>query len=216
MAKPAQSAPAETEAPAKPKSKRLVIAIIGVLILVSIGGAGWYFMKGGQHIDEPKAAVVEMPTFMVLEPFTVNLQHEEGDQFLQIGITLKVANMELADKLRQRLPEVRSHLLFLLSSKRASDLMLVEGKKKLAQEIIVETNTILGLHTAPQKKVAHESNATPNAETVSSVEATTVSGVEVASQEVAASVPVETTPVAHDRASSEGVLEVLFTSFIIQ
>jgi flagellar FliL protein len=216
MAKPAQSAPAETEAPAKPKSKRVALVIIGVLILVSVGGAGWYFMKGGQHTDEPKAAVVELPTFMVLEPFTVNLQHEEGDQFLQIGITLKVANMEFADKLRQRLPEVRSHLLFLLSSKRASELMLIEGKKKLAQEIIVETNAILGLHTAPSKNVAHEINATPNAETASSVEATTASGVEVASQEATISAPVETMPAAHDRASGDGVLEVLFTSFIIQ
>ncbi len=206
MAKPAKSAPAETEAPAKPKSKKVVLAIIGVLILGAVGGAGWYFMKGSQHTDEPKAAVVEMPTFLVLEPFTVNLQHEESDQFLQIGITLKVANEGLADKLRQRLPEVRSRLLFLLSSKRASELMPIEGKKKLAQEIIVETNTILGLHTSLPKNIT-----TPNADTASGVGAATASGVDIA-----ASAPVEITPVANDSASSNGVLDVLFTSFIIQ
>lgn len=216
MAKPAKSAPVETEAPAKPKSKMLLLAVMGVLILGAVGGAGWYFMKSSQHADEPKVAAAEQPTFLVLEPFTVNLQHEESDQFLQIGITLKVANMELADKIRQRLPEVRSRLLFLLSSKRASELMPVEGKKKLAQEIIVETNTILGLHTAPLKNVAHESHATPNAETASGVGAATASGVEAAPQEVAASAPMEAAPVAHGGASNNGVLDVLFTSFIIQ
>jgi flagellar FliL protein len=215
MAKPAKAAPAEAEAPAKPKSKRLLLAAVGVLILGAIGGAGWYFMKGSSHTDEPKAAVVAEPTFMVLEPFTVNLQHEESDQFLQIGITLKVANMEQADKLRQRLPEVRSRLLFLLSSKRASELMPIEGKKKLAREIIVEANTILGLHTAPPKNGAHESNVTPNAETASGVGAATTSGVEAAPQEAAASAPVEASPVAHGEANS-GVLDVLFTAFIIQ
>lgn len=202
MAKPAKAAPAETEAPAKPKSKKILLAIIGVLILGVLGGAGWYFMKGSKHADEPKA-VVEIPTFLVLEPFTVNLQHEESEQFLQIGITLKVANMELADKIRQSLPEVRSHLLFLLSSKRASELMPIEGKKKLAQEIIVEINTILGLHTASPKNAAHESNAAPNAETASGVEA-------------AASAPIEAAPVAHGGEASNGVMDVLFTAFIIQ
>ena len=68
MAKPAKAAPAEAaaEAPAKPKSKKLVLAIAGVLILAAAGGGGWYFMKGGKHADEPKAVVAEIPTFLVL------------------------------------------------------------------------------------------------------------------------------------------------------
>ena len=213
MAKPAKPAPAEAEAPAKPKSKKMVLAIIGVLILGAAGGGGWYFMKGGKH-DEPKAVVAEQPTFLVLDPFTVNLQHEESDQFLQIGITLKISSAELADKLRQRLPEVRSNLLFLLSSKRGSELMPVEGKKKLAQEIVVATNTILGLHTAAPKNIAPESNVAPNAEAASGVgAAASAPGAEVAP---AASAAAETTPAANDSASGEGVMDVLFTSFIIQ
>ena len=199
MAKPPKSAPAEAEAPAKPKSKRLLLAALGVLVLGLVVGAGWYFMKGSQHADKPKEVVEELPTFMVLEPFTVNLQHEESDQFLQIGITLKVANMEMADKLRQRLPEVRSRLLFLLSSKRASELMPIEGKKKLAQDIITECNTILGLRTAAPQNAVHESNAEA------------ASGVEVA-----AAAPAEAPPAAHEGEGKKGVVDVLFTAFIIQ
>ena len=193
MAKPPKSAPAEAEAPVKPKSKRLALAAADVLVLGLVVGAGWYFMKGSSHPEEPKAAAEELPTFVVLEPFTVNLQHEESDQFLQIGITLKVSGMDLADKLRQHLPEVRSRLLFLLSSKRASELMPIEGKKKLAHEIVVECNTILGLQTAAPKP-----------------------SIEAASGAEAAPVPAEAAPAAHGGEARKGVVDVLFTAFIIQ
>jgi len=210
MAKPAKAAPAKPEAPVKPKSKKLLLIIIGVLILGAAAGAGWYFMKGSKHTEEPKAVVAEPPTFLVLDPFTVNLQHEESDQFLQIGITLRISSAELADKVRQNLPEVRSRLLFLLSSKRPSELMPLEGKKKLSREIIVETNAILGLHNAAPKPVAHESSAAPGAEAAPGVAA---SGVEVAASSVA---PVEAPHEAHGGESGSGVQDVLFTSFIIQ
>jgi len=217
MAKPAKPAsapaPAETEAPVKPKSKILVLALIGVLVLGAAGGAGWYFLKGNKHADEPKAAVVEPPTFLVLEPFTVNLQHEESDQFLQIGITLKVSSTELSDKIRQSLPEVRSRLIFLLSSKKASELIPIEGKKKLARDIAVETNSILGLRTAAPKNVAHENNPAPNPDNASSVEAATASGIE---NTPVVSAPEEPTPSTQAGEPKLGVLDVLFTSFIIQ
>lgn len=196
MAKPGKAAPEEAEAPVKPKSKRLLLAVIGVLILGAIGGGGWYFIKGRKH-DEPKPVVVEQPTFVVLEPFTVNLQHEEADQFLQTGITLKVSSAAVEEDIKQRLPEVRSRLLFLLSSKRPSELRSVEGKKKLAHEIAVETNAVLGLHEPLQKNAA--SGVSPESVPVA-----------------AASAPAEATSLAHDGAANKGVLEVLFTSFIIQ
>jgi flagellar FliL protein len=204
MAKPAKAAPAPAEAPAKPKSKKLLLIIIGVLILGIAGGAGWYFTMGNKHADEPKKAIVEEPTFLIIDPFTVNLQREESDQFLQIGITLKVASMEFADKIRQAMPEVRSRLLFLLSSKRASELTPLEGKKKLSQEIISEINSTLGLKAAPPKSNVHES-AAPGGETASGVEAAS-----------AVAAPVEAAHEAHGVESSGGIQDVLFTSFIIQ
>ena len=190
-----------------------MLALAGVLILAAAGGGGWYFMKGGKHADEPKAVVAEIPTFLVLDPYTVNLQHEESDQFLQIGITLKVSSAELADKIRQSLPEVRSRLLFLLSSKKASELIPVEGKKKLARDIAAETNSVLGLRTASPKEIAHESSPAPNPENASGVEAATASGVENAP---VAPAPAEAAPAAQGGEAKSGVLDVLFTSFIIQ
>ena len=207
MAKTGKAAPEEAEAPAKPKSKRLLLAVVVVLVLGAIGGAGWHFLKGSKS-EEPKPVVVVKPVFVALEPFTVNLQHEEGDQFLQLGITLKVSGVDMEEKIKERLPEIRSRLLFLLSSKRPSELVPVEGKKKLAHEIVVETNAALGLGKTAPKGAAHDGVAKDAASGVSVVAAT--------ADESNASAPAKAATAVHGDAPATGVLEVLFTSFIIQ
>lgn len=226
MAKNEKSAPAasqnkgsspatgENESAPKPKGKKLLLIASGVLILVIAGGAGWYFTRdNNSHADAKEktpSAKLEQPKFIPLEAFTVNLQREEGDQFLQVGITLKISDPALEEKIKFGMPEIRSRLLLLLSGKRASDLMPVNGKKKLAGEIVSEINGVLGLRSAPAQPAAAKSDG-PNA----------VSGVGGAHPD-AASAPAEDT--AQDEAPAEpseaveeaGILDVLFTSFIIQ
>jgi flagellar FliL protein len=138
----------------KPKSKKMLFIIIGVLVLVI--GAGAAFMLMGSHggAEEEEAAVQEehaaKPVFVQLEPFTVNLQREEGDQFLQVGITLKVMSPTLEEEIKANLPEIRSKLLLLLSGKRASELSTNEGKLTLQEEIIADVNEILGAGETPE------------------------------------------------------------------
>jgi len=101
------------------------------------------------------------------------------------------------------MPEIRSKLLFLLSGKYPSELQTAEGKKKLIAEIIAETDAVLGLGTAPAAPAAH--TAAPAHET----------GHEAAASG-AASAPVAAHAVAADKPKTTGVVDVLFTSFIIQ
>ena len=212
MAKPAKPAPAEAEAPAKPKNKKLVLIIVAVLVLAAAGGGAWFFLKGSKP-EVPKAVVAEPPTFFSLEPFTVNLQHDESDQYLNIGITLKISSAELADKVRLNLPDVRSRLLFLLSSKHASELVPLEGKQKLAREISAEIKSIIGVTAAPQKMAAHEGNAAPNTESVSGI----ASGVATSASSAVDAPQPATAPAEHSGGEAkEGVQDVLFTAFIIQ
>jgi flagellar FliL protein len=75
-----------------------------------------------------------------MEPFTVNLQSENGDQFLQVTLTLQVPDQVQEDLIKTFMPQVRSRLLFLLSSKKPSEITTVEGKKKLIDEIINTVN----------------------------------------------------------------------------
>ncbi len=197
-AKKVDAAATAAEAPAPKNKKKLIIIIAAVVVfLIAAGGAAVFLMKGnGTHSDAPKAEVVQEPRFVPLEAFTVNLQHEEADQYLQINITLKVLEPEVEEKIKAVLPEIRSKLNMLLSSKRPSELSTVEGKKKLATEIEVETNNVLGIHNAAAPAAA--------------VAAT--SAVAVAPAEPAA----EAAHPAPAGAEKKGVVDVLFTSFIIQ
>lgn len=131
-------------APAK-KSRFKLFLILGlvVVLLGAAGGAAWYFFMdrapaaGAKKVAEKKKS--EPPVFVNLDTFTVNLQNDgAGDQFLQTNMSLQVGKQNDVEDIKLYMPQVRNRLLLLLSSKKASDLASVEGKKKLAEEIIAQ------------------------------------------------------------------------------
>jgi flagellar FliL protein len=148
----AAAAPAE-EAPAK-KSKAMLFIIIGlVVVLLAGGGAAWFFLgrakpAEGEHAEK-KHVASKPPVFSVLEPFTVNLQPENGDQYLQVSITMQLEDMHQVDALKAYTPIIRGRLLMLLSSKKASEINTAEGKKKLSEEIIAAVNQPFSAGGAP-------------------------------------------------------------------
>ena len=125
-------------APPKSSKKKLILIIVMALLVIGAGGgAAWFFTQHSKADSaEHKPAKAEPPVFVAVEPFTVNLQPENGDQYLQIQFTLQVANVENEEKIKLNMPKVRSRLLLLLSGKKASELSSVEGKKQLSSEII--------------------------------------------------------------------------------
>lgn len=137
-------------APAGASKKKLIIIILAAVLVAGGvgGGAAWYFLhgKGDQEESSPSkkkkhsAAKAGPPVFVPIDSFTVNLQPENGEQYLQIAFTLQVANAEEMDSIKLNMPKVRSRLLLLLSGKKASELNTVEGKQQLAAEIINQVN----------------------------------------------------------------------------
>ena len=125
---------------ASPKSskKMLVLILAGVLVLGLGGGAAWYFTQ--DQSGQPAAKKAEKPEFVVLEQFTVNLQPEGGDQYLQIAMTLQVSSVEQVELIKMNMARVRDRVLLLLSSKKASELTTSDGKRLLAKEIIAVVN----------------------------------------------------------------------------
>ncbi len=133
--KPAPKAEAPAEAP--PKSRTLLVMVV-VAVLVALaggGGAAWYFVGQGAPT---KAAPPTVSTFLPIEQFTVNLQPEEGNQFLQVSLTVQLSREAKPDMIKARMPDIRNRILLLLSSQRASQLIGTEAKKKLADEIAAE------------------------------------------------------------------------------
>jgi len=84
------------------------------------------------------------PIMVVLEAFTVNLQPEQGEQYLQVAITLQVKDASAQNSLVARMPAVRSRYIEILSSKRKSELDSVSGKQALAKQLVVAAGEMLG------------------------------------------------------------------------
>lgn len=136
-------AEAEEVAPPVKKSRKKLWIILGVLVLAIGGGSAAFFTKGSDAPagEEPAKEVkhkAEAPIFVVIDSFTVNLQPETGEQFLQAGITFQVADAKEAESFKLYMPLIRSRLLLLLSGKKASEISTVAGKKKLAEEILAQ------------------------------------------------------------------------------
>ena len=92
MSKPAAKPAAEGEVVA-PKSKKKLFIIIGVAVaLLGTGGAAaWHFMAphdASKKEAEHKPALP--PVFLNIERFTVNLQPDGSEQYLQAEIVVQV------------------------------------------------------------------------------------------------------------------------------
>jgi flagellar protein FliL len=140
-AKPkAAEAPAEAAAAGEPKKKMMVIILAAVIASSAAAGGAVWFMSRSSKSSAP-AKVVEVKAsgpaiFVPLEPFTVNLQTESVDQFLQVTIHLQVNDLPTVDAFKANVAIVRNRILILLSSKKASEIASSEGKQKLADEVV--------------------------------------------------------------------------------
>jgi flagellar FliL protein len=146
----------DAAAPAPSGGKTKLFAIIGAAVLVlGLGGSGaaWYFMHGNGDAEAAEPAKKEHtsskkkkkkdeapPEYVAIEPFTVNLQPEHGDQYLQVAFTLQVDSPEQVEAIKTNMAKVRSRVLLLLSGKKASEISTVEGKQQLAGEILAAVN----------------------------------------------------------------------------
>lgn len=128
---------AGAQAEAKPASSKLLVIVLALVILLGGGAGAWYFMtQQGANAGTAKPVVAGPPVFLPMEAFTVNLQAENGEQFLQTSFTLQVLDQAQIDLLKLYMPHVRSRILLLLSSKKPSEIMTIEGKQKLSEEIL--------------------------------------------------------------------------------
>lgn len=137
--------------------KKLIIIVAIVLVVVLVGVGALLMMKKKSHAEDEEGAVEERPaaaahvkpgtppTFVPLDPFTVNLADKEVDRFAQIGITLEVADPKFADQLKAYMPAIRNNVLIVLSHKTSAELLSVEGKETLAKEIRREAVRPMGI-----------------------------------------------------------------------
>lgn len=192
------SAPPAAAAPAK--SKKMLIIIIGVVVAVLViggGAAAWFLTRshgdeeeGGGAPAARKEAPKVAPTFLPMENMVVNLADPGGDRFAQIGITLELEDAKTAEQVKLYLPTIRSGILLLVSQRTSAELLVREGKEKLATDIRREVSRPLGYSVPTERERARAAEAERDGDG-------------------------EDRP-ARKRTERNPVLRVLFSNFIIQ
>lgn len=138
-------------APAKKSKKKLFVLLAAALLLAAGGGTGAWYYLGEKAPHKAEAKELKAPVFVRLETFTVNLQPADEERYLQTDIVLRVTNDAQAEIFKQHMPEVRSRLLVLLSSKQADELIPASGKDKLMTEIIAAMKKPFTSNGKPQE-----------------------------------------------------------------
>lgn len=163
----------------KKKKMLIIIVALVVVLAAAGGGAAWFLLggkhkgkghkgaKGGEHVaaqdgdeddgsgghddeeEEDDGHKGKPPIYQSLEPFVVNLASEAADRYLQVGIDVKVSGPDIADRIKQHLPEIRNEILLILSSKRVDELTTLEGKNLLRVQVRDAVNKPMGLYRRP-------------------------------------------------------------------
>jgi flagellar protein FliL len=183
MSAAAASTDAVPVSPAKGKKKLIVIGAALAVLLAGGGGGAFFVMKkraaaaataaeedgaGAAEQHEEKLAKADLkhaPTFVPLDPFTVNLADREAERYAQVGMTLELADAKAGDLLKAYMPAIRNNILLVLAGKTAAQLMEHEGKVLLAAEVRAAALKPLGYSlkspAAPAKAAADSDDAPP-------------------------------------------------------
>lgn len=148
---PRRDASADVEAH---RVKKLLLNVLIGLLLAAAGGASvWFWTRGAQAAapqdEEPApAAINPADSGMVsLEPFLVNLADPEAPRFLRATVSLVVGPKARAEELagdQLTMARVRSTVLELLTTQRASALVTPEGKAELKRAITERVTAVIG------------------------------------------------------------------------
>ena len=146
--------------PPKKKGKLIILIAIGALVLALGGGGAAYFLMKKKPVEDvaegeeaPKEAKAKKkdkkadhnpPAFHKFDkPFTVKLQTEQQEAYLQAEVQLRVLDAAALEMLKQYDPELKHRIMLILLTKKASDLSTAQGVQRLSNEIRETVNNTL-------------------------------------------------------------------------
>ena len=135
-------------------SNKLIFLLVAVLLVVTIGLAGGFFMMWskisslstqadpGANSDAGQIQAATLGPLFSLDTFIVNLADQSRSRYLRVTMDLELIEATDADRLSERLSQVRDSILMILPSKRFDDIASMEGKTALRDEIIAKLNSL--------------------------------------------------------------------------
>ncbi len=145
----AEAAAEGTDAAAAPKGKfklKLIIAAVGLLGILGVGAATWFFVfrHGGDevHAEAPPA---KPPVFVDVPDMLVNLAGSPGErvQYLKLKIALEVKEEKQVEAIKPSMPRLTDIFQTYLRELRPTDLNGSVGLFRLKEELTRRVNTAL-------------------------------------------------------------------------
>ena len=148
--------------PAGKGKKKLIIIVAALLLVLALGGAGALMLmkkNAAAHAEDddqdapvasavaPKAKGVA-PTYVALDPFTVNLADKDAERFAQVAVTLEVDDPKFGEQMKAYMPAIRNSILMILAHKTSTELLERAGKEALAAEIMREAEAWIEMEMA--------------------------------------------------------------------
>jgi flagellar FliL protein len=135
-------------------SNKVMFLIIAVMLVITIGLAAGFFMMWGKlseinvatnavaSTDADPSQTAQLGPLFSLDTFIVNLADSERNRYLRVTMDLELMAATDANKLNERLPQIRDRILMILPSKRFVEIASIEGKTALRDEIIGKLNSL--------------------------------------------------------------------------
>lgn len=152
-------------------SKKMIIIIIGVVLLIA-GIAGGMFLGGffdgnpetaetsqtaddgsdgdsdSKNVEQSSEETADI-AYWPLEPaFVLNFEGKSKARFMQIGLEVSTTNEKSYAAVKKHQPVIRNEIVLLLSGQKYEEMVTPEGKEQLRAELIETINIILKRHKA--------------------------------------------------------------------
>jgi flagellar basal body-associated protein FliL len=170
---------AEAASPPKKKGKWLLFLIIGIVGLGLGGGGAFLLLKKSapaESADSADAATREAPKKKKIDnaappvfykfdkPFTVKLQTEQQEAYLQTEMQFKLIDPQGAELMKQYEPELKHRITLTLMSKKVSAISSAAGVQKLANELRDAANNVMTPPSSAKGKPAAEAEPAETAD----------------------------------------------------
>lgn len=154
------------------------IAVLLVLLAVSGGGAGyWYvFLRPPAGADKEQAAKPEpdLPFYLEIKPFVITIVNSAGTpHFVQVGVNLALSGSDAANAVTAVLPEVQDAMRQTAVAFKVEDIVTPAGIDKLRQAMTADANRALLQRFGPDK-ANRLSGGEPNSAVIRNIYFTTL------------------------------------------
>jgi flagellar FliL protein len=138
------AAEGEAAAPA-PKSKfKLMVMIVGVLAVLGIGAATWFFFfrHPADEMHAEAAPAAKPPVFVEVPDMMVNLAGVPGErvQYLRVKVVLEVKEEKQIEEIKPTMPRITDIFQTYLRELRPADLTGSAGLFRLKEELTRRVN----------------------------------------------------------------------------